>query len=52
MITKSGKEENKKIQKELFNSENEIKKNITSTDIKPNFKKYGLLNKDWFDKYK
>ena len=52
MLPNYEKEENKEIQKALFFGENEIKKNITSTDINPIFKKYGLINKDWFYKYK
>ena len=48
--TKETKE--KKIHKELYFIENEINNNIKKLNLKPIFKKYGLLNKDWVDEYK
>ena len=44
-------EEKKEIEKEIFFIENEIKKNIISNNINHNFKKYGILNKDWHNNY-
>ena len=49
-VTKETKE--KKINKELYFGENEIKNNIRKSNLKPIFKKYGLLNKDWLEEYK
>ena len=48
--TKETKE--KKIHKELYFIENEINNNIKKQKLKPIFKKYGLLNKDWYEEYK
>ena len=38
--------------KELFFLGNEINNKIKKTNLKPVFKKYGLLNKDWVEKFK